>query len=230
MSNLLFIFGFSMIVALSGALVPGPLLTYTVIKTLETPKRSFLIGGFVILGHAFIEGFIVIGILLGFSFILKNEIVIKIIGTLGGGFLIYMGLDIIFKIKQNRFKTPFNAEKNKDDPEPRSLVKISNPVLGGALISMSNPYWWIWWATIGFGFMLQYKISLLNWQGLTSFYFGHEMGDLAWYATVSSLISIGKKKINDKLYKVLLLFCSIFIIGFGFFLMITSLLKQHQIV
>ena len=225
MSNLLFIFGFSMLVALSGALVPGPLLTYTVIKTLETSERSFLIGFLVILGHACIEGFIVVGILLGFSFILKNEIVIKVIGTLGGSFLLYMGADIILKIKQGKFKTPFNAVAGDNKSEPESLTKISNPVLGGALISMSNPYWWIWWATIGFGFMLQYKISLLNWQGLISFYFGHEMGDLAWYATVSSLISIGKRRINERLYKILLIICSVVIIGFGVFLMFATFLK-----
>lgn len=216
-----------MIVALSGALVPGPLLTYTVIKTLETPKRSYLIGSLVILGHACIEGLIVIGILKGFALILKNEIVIKSIGTLGGGFLIFMGLDIILKIKQRKFKTPFNTDKKTQ--EGGSLVKISNPVLGGALISMSNPYWWIWWSTIGFGFLLQYNISLLNWQGLISFYLGHEMGDLAWYATVSILISLGKKRINERLYKLLLVICSIIIIGFGIFLITTSLLKQHQL-
>jgi len=231
MGNLFYIFGFSMIVALTGALVPGPLLTYTVIKTLETKRRSYLIGALVILGHACIEGFIVVGILKGFSFVLKNGLVVKLIGTFGGGFLIYMGIDIVFKIKKGNFKTPFDANEtnsNRYNSEPKSLVKISNPILGGALISMSNPYWWIWWATIGFGFMLQYNISLSNWQGLTSFYFGHEIGDLAWYLTVSSLISIGKKRINEKLYKLLLIICSTIIIGFGIFLIATTLLQNHN--
>jgi len=101
-----------------------------------------------------------------------------------------METDIILKIKKGNYKTPFDINTNNTDTEPESMIKISNPVLGGALISMGNPYWWIWWATIGFGFMLQYNISLSNWQGLTSFYFDHETGDLAWYVTVSSLIYV----------------------------------------
>ncbi len=135
-----------------------------------------------------------------------------------------MGTDILVKIKSKKFSTTF--EKEKGDREGNgSIMKISNPVLGGALISMSNPYWWIWWATIGFGFMLQYNLSIKNWQGLSLFFFGHEAGDLLWYATVSSLIHLGKKKINRKLYTVLLGLCSAVILGFGVFLILKVILK-----
>ncbi|RKY02123.1 MAG: hypothetical protein DRP54_02420, partial [Spirochaetes bacterium] len=102
---LIVIFVFSMIVALSGALVPGPLLTYTIIKTLETSKRGYLVGFWVILGHALIEMIIIVGILMGFSVILTNHIVVKAIGTAGGAFLIYMGMDIVIKIIKRNYKT-----------------------------------------------------------------------------------------------------------------------------
>ncbi len=216
------IFFFSMIVALSGALVPGPLLTYTIIKTLESTSRGYLTGFKVILGHAIIEGFLVTGILFGFSLILTRVSVVRVIGLIGGGFLIYMGTDILVKIKSRKFSTPFEKENKKENG---SIMRISNPVLGGALISMSNPYWWIWWATIGFGFMLQYNLSIKNWLGLSIFFFGHETGDLLWYATVSSLIHLGKKKINRKLYTVLLGLCSAVILGFGVFLILKVILK-----
>ena len=218
------IFFFSMIVAMSGALVPGPLLTYTIIKTLESTSRGYLTGFKVILGHAIIEGLLVTGILLGFSLILTRVPVVRAIGLIGGGFLIYMGIDILVKINSEKFSTPFEKEK-EDGRENGSIMKISNPVLGGALISMSNPYWWIWWATIGFGFMLQYNLSIKNWQGLSLFFFGHETGDLLWYVTVSSLIHLGKKKINQKLYTLLLGLCSIVILGFGVFLILKVILK-----
>jgi len=274
---LIVIFVFSMIVALSGALVPGPLLTYTIIKTLETSKRGYLVGFWVILGHALIEMIIIVGILMGFSVILTNHIVVKAIGTAGGAFLIYMGMDIVIKIIKRNYKTPFssdcntriytvkvssiskgdNQQKDRDCDESfnaeilkdnytrrselstsgersdkksdsKSILRISNPILGGALVSMSNPYWWIWWATVGFGFMLQYRISLTNWQSLTSFYVGHETGDLLWYALVSTLVYLGRRRINQRFYIILLGFCSVVIIGFGIFLAITAFFKSGK--
>jgi len=273
-SVLIVIFVFSMIVALSGAMVPGPLLTYTIIKTLETSKRGYLVGFWVILGHALIEMVIIVGILMGFSVILTNHIVVKSIGTAGGAFLVYMGMDIVIKIIKRNYKTPFSSDsnaqiytakvssiskgdnqqkdKNCDESfnaemnytgrselstsgersdnksDSKSILRISNPVLGGILVSMSNPYWWVWWATVGFGFMLQYGISLANWQSLTSFYVGHETGDLLWYALVSTLVYLGRRRINQRFYTILLGFCSVVIIGFGIFLAITAFLESGK--
>jgi threonine/homoserine/homoserine lactone efflux protein len=104
MNELILIFTFSLVVALSGAIVPGPLLTYTIVKTLDTRHRGFLVGVWVIGGHALLESVLIVGILLGFSTFLKNSFVIKIIGILGGSFLLYMGLSIIVDIIKKRVK------------------------------------------------------------------------------------------------------------------------------
>jgi threonine/homoserine/homoserine lactone efflux protein len=90
--------------------------------------------------------------------------------------------------------------------------------MGGVLVSMSNPYWWIWWATVGFAFMTQYRISFLNWPALLVFVIGHELGDLGWYFTVSVLVFLGKSRINLKVYHLVLLICGIFLAGFGVYL------------
>jgi threonine/homoserine/homoserine lactone efflux protein len=90
---------------------------------------------------------------------------------------------------------------------------------------MSNPYWWIWWATVGFGFMLQYRISFVNWQGLLFFLIGHEMGDLLWYVMISTLVFMGRHRINERIYKGILIGCSAVIIGFGFFLGISAFIQ-----
>lgn len=52
LSTIWIIASFSFVVALSGALVAGPLLTYTIMKTLETGRRGSLIGAVAISGHA----------------------------------------------------------------------------------------------------------------------------------------------------------------------------------
>ena len=61
------IFSFSFLVALTGAMAPGPLLTYTIIKSVKTRKRGYLMGLWIIIGHAFLEMGIIILLLLGFS-------------------------------------------------------------------------------------------------------------------------------------------------------------------
>jgi threonine/homoserine/homoserine lactone efflux protein len=235
MADLFIIFGFALVVALTGAMVPGPLFSYTIVKTLETRRRGFLVGFWVIAGHALLEGVLIIAILLGFSTFLKNDLVIKAIGVVGGGFLLYMGASIILDVV--RGKADLNLEgaaadtvapSGNDTGAPSgdntgaSVSRIRNPVLGGILVSMSNPYWWIWWATVGFGFMLQYRVSFENWPALLSFFTGHEMGDLAWYMAVSTLVFLGRRRINRRVYAGLLVGCSVLIMGFGVYLGIAA--------
>jgi threonine/homoserine/homoserine lactone efflux protein len=226
MNHLIIIFSLALIVALSGAMVPGPLFTYTIIKTLNTKRRGFLVGAWVIGGHALLETAIIVCILLGFSTFLKNKLIIRIIAVLGAGFLLYMGITIIKDVVQNRIPKMLNAESRFErEGSSRRRFQLSNPVLGGILVSMSNPYWWIWWATVGFGFMLKYQISFRNWPALVSFLIGHEMGDLLWYLLISTLVFMGRHRINEKTYRIILLFCSVVIIGFGIFLGTSSFLQ-----
>ena len=70
--SLLSVFSFSFLVALTGAMSPGPLLTYTIIKSVKTRQRGYLVGAWIILGHAVIEMAIILMMLAGFSFIFKN--------------------------------------------------------------------------------------------------------------------------------------------------------------
>ena len=95
LSEFWLIFSFSFIVALTGAMSPGPLLTYTIIKSAKTNKRGYLMGLWIITGHAILEMGIIILLLLGFSFVLKNVTVVRIIGVSGGLILILFGASII---------------------------------------------------------------------------------------------------------------------------------------
>jgi len=76
------IFGGSFTLALSGALMPGPLLTVTVA---ESARMGFRAGPLLITGHALLE-------LLLF---LKSPSVMGIIALVGGGMLLWMGVDMV---------------------------------------------------------------------------------------------------------------------------------------
>ncbi len=221
------IFSFSFLVALTGAMSPGPLLTYTIIRTLNQRRRGYLIGASVIAGHAVIEAAIVIMLLAGFAPLLKNPTVTMVIGIIGGAALAVMGVLILRDVVLDKVSitAPENSGDLKTDAESGSSRNfIRSPVLGGMLVSMSNPYWWIWWATVGFAFLLQYDVSLRTPLPLAAFFLGHEAGDLVWYFAVSAGVHFGKRWLTQRLYRVLLGVCGAAIIGFGLFLGISSVL------
>jgi threonine/homoserine/homoserine lactone efflux protein len=227
-SDFWLIFSFSFLVALTGAMSPGPLLTYTIIKSAKTNRRGYLMGLWIITGHAILEMGIIIFLLFGFSFVLKNIAVVRIIGVSGGIILILFGAFIIRDIYNGNISTNFldsRVEPNKD-PGLIENKGIENPVVGGIMVSMSNPYWWVWWATIGFAFMIQFNISFKEWPKLLAFFLGHEAGDLIWYLLVSTLTFFGLRHMNRKAYYGILMFCALFMVLFGIYLGISPFLKH----
>lgn len=211
----------SFVVALTGAMAPGPLLTYTIVKSARSRKRGYLVGIWVIAGHALIEAAIILLLLAGFSLVLQKAIAVKIIGVTGGAVLVLFGLSIMRDLYREKIPDEFNEDfSDRETPEHQTLLKraVSNPVTGGALVSMSNPYWWIWWATIGFAFMMEFNVSFDNLSGFFAFFIGHEAGDLAWYFFISALSFWGVRRLNRKVYYVTLGCCAVFMTGFGIYL------------
>ena len=221
------IFSFSFLVALTGAMSPGPLLTYTIIKSAKTNTRGYLMGLWIITGHAILEMAIIVFLLLGFSFVLKNIVVVRAIGIVGGLILVYLGACIARDVYRGTIPTTFLDSPNERDKEPDSFGRrgLENPVVGGVLVSMSNPYWWVWWATIGFAFMVQFDVSFRQWPKLLAFFLGHEAGDLLWYMIVSFLAFFGLRHMNRKIYYGVLLICGAFMSLFGIYLGISSFIR-----
>lgn len=208
---------FSFLVALSGALIPGPLFTFTIYKSLQQ-KRGYLAGIFIILGHALIELILILGLLAGATLLFKNLVFITIIGIIGGLFLIIFGIQVI----KNTPTTDPNIDFSLQDDDVKGYK--GNSFLGGIIVSMSNPYWELWWAVIGIGFMARFNISFSNPVGLIFFFIGHELGDIVWYIPISIFISLGGKSLNPKIYKYVLIFCGAFNIIFGLYLSFSIIL------
>jgi len=202
---------FSFLVALTGALSPGPLLTYTIYKSFKEVK-GYLAGIYILLGHATIELALILILLSGASLLFQNIYILIAIGIVGGCFLVIFG---IFSIKdaikidmdQDLFQTPPNYNRFK-----------GNSFVGGILVTLSNPFWEFWWAVVGLGFMVNFNISFLNPMGLILFFIGHELGDIIWYLPISISVYLGGKSLNSRVYKYVLLACGLFMILFGIYL------------
>ncbi len=221
-SSLWVVFSLSFVMALSGALMPGPLFTYTIARTLRASRAGWLVGVRVIAGHAALEGVLLIGLTLGVVVFLREPLAAKIIGVVGAGLLLYMGVGLIRETIRNR-----GIELSMESPQASgSFMSRLDPVAAGVLVSMSNPYWWIWWVTIGAAFLLRFGISLRTWPALLAFFVGHELGDLAWYTAVSTALSLGRRRIRRGLVSTLLGLCGAAIIGFGVYLGVSPFLRH----
>jgi threonine/homoserine/homoserine lactone efflux protein len=197
---LITIFTTSFVIALSGALMPGPLLTITLS---ESAKRGFLAGPLIVLGHGILELVLVFLLLLGLAPIFRNDHVIGSVGVVGAVVLIWMSVAMI------RSLPSLSLEGICKDG------KSINPVWAGILMSVANPYWTIWWATIGFGYIL-YSIELGP-MGVAAFFGGHILADLAWYAAVSFTVAHGRRFMSDRIYRGVIACCALALLGFGIY-------------
>jgi threonine/homoserine/homoserine lactone efflux protein len=222
LSTLWIVFSLSFVMSLSGALMPGPLLTYTIARTLRTERAGWLTGARVIAGHAALEGLLLCGLVLGVVEFLHTPLAAKIIGVAGAALLLYMGVGLIRETV--RGKGIELAAAGTTTGKKGSLAGRMHPVLAGALVSMSNPYWWIWWVTIGSAFLLRFDITLGRWQALAAFFLGHELGDLGWYSAVSIVLHLGRRRIPRGVTTGILAVCGAAIIAFAAYLGISPFL------
>lgn len=209
MIALLILFFTSMIVAFSGAMMPGPLLTVTIS---ESSRRGAMAGPMLIFGHAILEMLLLAGLLLGLGPFLKNEVFFMVIAFAGGAIMFWMAWGMFKSLPSLSVQTSVVGEKK------------NNLMVSGAVMSLANPYWIIWWATIGIGYIVQAQEFGL-W-GIAFFYLGHIAGDFIWYSAISLTISKGKRIFTDKVYRILIGVCGSFLVGFAIYLFISALQKM----
>jgi threonine/homoserine/homoserine lactone efflux protein len=90
---------------------------------------------------------------------------------------------------------------------------MGNLVWAGILVSITNPYFILWWASTGMELIRQaYAVGLL---GVALFYVGHIMSDLVWYSAVSVGVSRGKRFISNDVYRWVIFALGIFLVGFS---------------
>ena len=195
----------SFTIALSGALMPGPLLTAVIA---ETAKHGFKSGPLMILGHALLEALTVGLIMFGLTGFVSNIAAMRLIAVVGSLVLLYFAATMIISL-------PGLTLKSK-----KTSPKAANLVLLGITVSLSTPYFAFWWLTIGLGLVLAAQK-----QGLFAvfiFFAGHITADLGWYGMVSWGISKGREFISDRIYRRIILACALALIGFSLYFGLTA--------
>lgn len=203
-----FLLGF--LIGLTGALAPGP----TLIATINTSlKGGWSVGPKVTFGHILVEIMMVFLVILGISVLIGPYSVM--IAAIGGISLIIFGTLTIFECRHARLDADDNG---------RSL---SNPYMAGVVTSISNPYFWIWWLTVGSALLISAYEGGLVLAG--AFIIGHWIADLAWLTLVSASVHQGRVLINQRMYRWILGVCGLFLLIFGGYYLSSALqLYAHQ--
>jgi threonine/homoserine/homoserine lactone efflux protein len=207
--ELFVLFFSSLIIGYSGALMPGPVLIVTIN---EAVKKGLKSGFYVSVGHALLELILVILLTLGLAEILSLTPIIALTGLLGGMFLSWMAYNVFKDTLRRKISLSFDAKSNGH--------KMGSMTLG-IFTSLFNPFWLLWWASVGVSFLLNaLEFGII---GVIAFYFGHILADLSWYGSVSFAMARGKKFISERVYRIILIFCGATLVFFGIFFMKSGL-------
>ncbi|MBI9101676.1 MAG: LysE family transporter [Spirochaetales bacterium] len=207
MENHVLIFLTSFTIALSGALMPGPLLSATIS---ESVRRGPAAGPLFILGHGILEVALIAALFMGLAPLLGKPAVFNIIALAGGGFMIFMAFGMFKGVRSLSLETA-----------GRQPVK-GNLVILGAGLSLANPYWIIWWATIGLGYIL--SAGKLGISGITAFFIGHILADALWYTIVSFGFAKSRKIMSDRIYRIIIGSCALFLTSYALYLILSVLI------
>jgi threonine/homoserine/homoserine lactone efflux protein len=199
MFEILVQFPIGFFIALSGALIPGPLLAYVVAKSSTHGANT---GPLAVSGNVLVELVLLSLIALGLVVVLRNDIFIAGIGLAGGVLLIVMGALSASKLKQ----------KSED-----IVVTKYHPVLGGVMFStILNPTVILWWATVGLATLMEAMV-VASLAGVVFWLLGHFLADFTWFSLVSLSVARGRRVLGTRGHRILLLVCSCVLLILGIY-------------
>jgi len=189
-------------ISLSGVMMPGPVFAVTIAKSYKSQFAGIQIA----LGHALVEIPLMLLIYFGFARFFRQELAQIILSLLGGAMLIWLGIGMF------RAKTRV-IEIGKDLPY--------NSVVAGVVTSALNPFFILWWATVGSKLImdsLDFGVT-----GFALFIPTHWLCDLVWLSFVSILVHRTQSLWGRKLQQGLFIACSLLLIGFGVWFLISGI-------
>ncbi len=207
--GLLAIFFTALMVGFSGAMAPGPISTLVVA---QASRRGFWVGPAITLGHALAEAAIVAALALGLRELVAASHLAVAIALAGGPFLIYMGASTLRDALRPAAR-PLAA------PAPKA--GRWGPVVAGLGASFSNPYWFLWWSTVGATYVV---LSLEHGaHGVAAFYGGHILSDLSWNSLLAFLMASGRRWLPAGAVRAFLAVAGAFLVGLGLYFLASGL-------
>lgn len=180
-------FGLTVVlISTSGVLSPGPLFFANLIYGSKYGYKAGLRCSY---GHTIVELPLILLLAFGVLSLEAFPAFKPTISIVGGITLIAFSIiQVIFAIKKKQ----------------NTVQTRHSPLLIGIIFSALNPFFIIWWLTIGMK-MITDALILASMVGLTFMFITHIWMDYAWLTTIAHLAKKGVKVIGSKYYSILLL-------------------------
>ena len=193
-------FGFAvMVIAISasGVMSPGPLFSANIIYGIREGKIA---GLKIAIGHTIVEFPLIV--FLGAGVITSNiipefRVLIAIIGAVG-----------LFGFAGLQIRTIFQ-KKNQ-----RNLKPTRGPILAGIFLSALNPFFIIWWLTVGFKLITE-SIELWGFFGIVVLFLVHIWMDCVWLYVIALFASKTSNLLSNRNYKIIIITLALILIYFG---------------
>ncbi|MGD2147191.1 MAG: LysE family transporter, partial [Anaerolineae bacterium] len=156
----------AIVISLSGVMAPGPVTSVAVGKGSQSPHAGALIA----VGHGIVELPLMVGVYLGVGRLLQLPHTSAAIALVGGLFLFWMGVDMLRSLHRDAIRETHSAH---------------TPLVAGILLSVGNPYFLLWWATVGAALVarsVEFGVA-----GFLGFALAHWTCDLVWDTLLSAL-------------------------------------------
>jgi threonine/homoserine/homoserine lactone efflux protein len=192
----------SFLVGLTGAVSPGPMSASILGMSHRRPLAST---AGLVAGHGIVEAFIIIGIIFGLSS-LPYQTEIALLGCVTIvilGFLQFMAEPEKAAARAERedsseggsegpdLERRSREESDLEQPAVRWGATARAPFVAGIVLTLSNPYWWIWWLTFGAGFLALQP-------AYAAFFIGHISADLVWFGILAFTASRGAEILGER--------------------------------
>lgn len=185
------------LISASGVMAPGPLFTANIVQGIRGGGKT---GIQMAIGHTIVELPLVILLGIGvFSFEIFPEFrtVISILGAIV--LFIFAGIQIKITLQRN---------------ERKYFKPKHGAIFTGVILSALNPFFIIWWLSIGLKLISD---AMLIWAfaGILIVFLLHIWMDFVWLYSIAHIASKSTKILSNRNYKILMIILSSMLIYFG---------------
>ena len=199
----LVLFFTAFMVGFSGAMMPGPV---TAVLARHALEKGFRAAPLIAAGHGIPEAVIVFILAAGVSSIISESRVAAVIGLAGGAVLTRISYSMLRGARHGSFSL-------KNPAHTKGIT--GSPLLAGMITTLANPYWFLWWATVGAGYI---ALSLEHGpKGAFLFFSGHLLADLAWLCFLAVIFISGRRFFTDRIYNITIAVLGLFLLAMALY-------------
>lgn len=196
------------VVTASGALAPGPLF----FTNIAHGTRSGAKGGFAFsVGHTIFELSLVLFLAFTLQIVINEPLITVVVGAVGGAALLVFGF---LQIRESLASKSLAVRKTG--------IKPRNALVLGTLFTGLNPYFIIWWLTIGITLIVN-ALVLASFAGVLIMYVSHVWMDYAWLTGTAYLARRGTSLVGGRGYRVVMMIFGAILILFGLYFLVSAL-------